>query len=163
MTIPFNSLRLSEEFDTSEKKRWSEHLYLATSREDIREPRTFIVFKSSTMAWPSTWNVKNSIACSLCLRLHRLYSDSSNSPKISETTCQFFKKTWLSYLCHSSESLSQQFTNVTEGREWSYSILPSQSRSKTYFFDKFKLLQNGPKTGILFSHDLNNSLVRNTL
>ena len=51
--------------------------------------------------------IYNSITCQefhSFHRLHRLYIDSSDIPKISEAICQFFKKTWLSYLCHSSES-----------------------------------------------------------
>ena len=40
---------------------------------------------------------------------------------------------------------SRQSTKVTEGIEWSYSILLSQSRGKTYPSNKFKLLQNDPK------------------
>ena len=103
-------------------------------------------------------HVKNSIPYSKFLRLRRLCSDDSDFSNKSKEMCQFFLKTWLSRFCNSkgpsprsTNRSTVSTTNVTKRKKCQNSIHPHNNPVKVIILNNFKILQNDPETGAIFS------------
>jgi len=140
------------------------------------DSHSYLLYSSSH---PS--HVKNSIPFSQFLRLCRLCSDDSNFFHKSESMCQFFEKRGYPVSVvqaghHHVQFIDRQSSLQTSQKEHSNCIPftlmfhPHNHSVKSIILKNFKLLQNDPETGTIFSqpplisfkHDKNNFLVRSS-
>ena len=140
----------------------------------------------SYLLYPSSHpsNVKNSIPSSQFLRLRRLCSDESDFSSKSEELCQVFKKrgypvSLVKASHHRAQQFDRQSAVQTSQKDKNDRILftltfhPHNQAVKSIILNNFKLLQNDPVTGRIFSQpplisfkldkNLGNFLVRREL
>ena len=108
-------------------------------------------------------HVKNSIPYSQFLRLHCLCSEDSDFSSKSEEMCEFFDKrgypaSVVEAGYHRAQQIDRQSVLKTSQRENNNRILftltlhPHNHAVKSIILKNFKLLQNDPDTGKIFSH-----------
>ena len=112
-------------------------------------------------------HVKNSIPYSQFLRLRRLCSDDSDfsQPNKSKEMCQFFKKrgypaSVIQAAHHRAQQIDRQSALQTSQKEkndripFTLSFYPHNNPVKAIILNNFKILQNDPETGAIFSQPL---------
>ena len=128
-------------------------------------------------------HVKNSIPYSQFLRLRRLCSDDSDFSNKSKETCQFFEKrgypaSVIQAAHHRAQQIDRQSAVQTSQKEkndripFTLTFYPRNNPVKAIILSNFKILQNDPETGAIFSQpplisfkrdkNVGNFLVRST-
>ena len=107
-------------------------------------------------------HVKNSIPYSQFLRLRRLCSDESDFSKKSKEMCQFFEKrgypaSVIQAAHHRAQQIDRQSALQTSQKEkndripFTLTFHPRNNPVKAIILNNFKILQNDPETGAIFS------------
>ena len=107
-------------------------------------------------------HVKNSIPYSQFLRLRRLCSDDSDFSSKSEEMCQFFEKrgypvSVVKAVHHHAQQFDRQSSLQTSQKDkndripFTLTFHPHNHAVKSIILSNFKLLQNDPETGRIFS------------
>ena len=107
-------------------------------------------------------HVKNSIPYSQFLRLRRLCSDDSDFSNKSQEMCQFFEKrgypaSVIQTAHHRAQQTDRQSALQTSQKEkndripFTFTFHPHNNPVKAIILDNFKILQNDPQTGAIFS------------
>ena len=142
------------------------------------DSHSYLLHSSS---YPS--HVKNSIPYSQFLRLRRLCSDDSDFFNKSKEMCQFFKKhgypaSVIQAAHHRAQQIDRQAALKTSQKEkndripFTLIFHPHNNPVKAIILNNFKILQNDPETGAIFSQrplisfkrdkNVGNFLVRST-
>ena len=124
------------------------------------------------------FHVKNSIPCSQFLRLRRLCSDDSDFPNRSNEMCQFFEKRgYPASVIQAAHHRAQQILQTSQKEKNDRIPFPvtfhlHNNPVKAIILNNFKILQNDPETGAIFSRpplisfkrdkNVGNFLVRST-
>ena len=118
---------------------------------------SYLLYSSSHPSY-----VKNSIPYSQFLRLRRLCSDDSNFSSKSEEMCLFFEKRGYPVSVvkaghHRAQQFDRQSSLQTSQKDkndripFTLTFHPHNHAVKSIFLNNFKLLQNDPETGRIFS------------
>ena len=121
------------------------------------DSHSYLLYSSSH---PS--DVKNSIRYSQFLRLRRLCSDDTDFSSKSEEMCQFFEKRGYSVSLvkaghHRAQQFDRQSSLQTSQKDkndripFTLTFHPHNHAVKSIILNNFKLLQNDPETGRIFS------------
>ena len=124
------------------------------------DSHSYLLYSSSR---PS--HVKNSIPYSQFLRLRRLCSDDSDFSSKSEEMCQFFEKRGYPVSVvkaghHRAQQFDRQSSLQTSQKDkndripFTLTFHPHNHAVKSIILSNFKLLQNDPETGRIFSQPL---------
>lgn len=107
-------------------------------------------------------HVKNSIPYSQFLRLRRLCSDYSDFSNKTQEMCQFFEKRGypssdIQAAHHRAQQIDRQSALRTSHKEkndripFTLTFHPHNNSVKAIILNNFKILQNDPETGVIFS------------
>ena len=127
--------------------------------DSYTDSHSYLLYSSSH---PS--HVKNYIPYSLILRLRHLCSDDSDFSSKSVEMCQFFEKRGYPVAVvkaghHHTQQFDRQSALQTPKKDtdripFTLTFHPHKHAVKSIFLNNFKLLQNDPETGRIFSHPL---------